>query len=511
MRLADPPRSKAILIGSARYTDPALEDIPAVAANVEDLAAILTDPGLGGFLPENVHPMVDPEFRNAGREIARWCREAEDVLVVYFAGHGLIDAGDSALLLAMSDTDSELQEYSSLPAAQVRRAIANSPAGIRIFIIDCCYSARALGHAMADEGSQLLAQIDVQGTYTLASAPRNLAALFIPGERHTVFSGELITLLREGVSGTGPLLALSAVHPQLHRRLRQRNRPLPKVVHSDSVGEFALVRNAGYRREATAVPVTAAPVTPAPVTAAPVTAAPVTAAPVTAAPVTAAPVTVAPVTAVPVTAVPVTAVPVTAVPVTVQPLHTPEEAEALVRRLTANLAPLVPNQRSEPTLEHTQALMRLASAALDQSWPVLARLRFIWLLSAWHQDEWAAAALAGMNSLYDPKLPASVRSFVQSLNDDDAWSRRTEDTWSIEGLVPRHQGADDDFDPTELWGTVMAMLMATAGLPVLVRVQALNELAELGHADQAVRIAQGMLRERDADPGLTAAVEAFLS
>jgi hypothetical protein len=245
MRLADPERSRAVLIGTARYEDPALEDIPAVAANVADLADVLTDPDLAGFRPDHVHRIVDPDVR-AGREIARRCRQAEDVLVVYFAGHGLVD-GSGGLLLALTDTEEEVKEHSALPIEQLRSAIAGSPARVRILIVDCCYSGRALPKTMADEDSLLLGQIDVAGTFALASAPRSLVSLFVPGERHTMFTGALIRLLRDGLDNHDPVLTLPVVYHELTLRLRQVNGPSPKVLHTDTVSGFALVRNRAYR------------------------------------------------------------------------------------------------------------------------------------------------------------------------------------------------------------------------------------------------------------------------
>ena len=247
MRLADPEKSKAILIGAAQYDDPELADIAQARANVEDLAAVLVDPALGGFRPEHVRTMVNPRHKDdAGLEISRWCRTAEDTLLVYYAGHGLVDV-NGELLLATSDTFEAEKEHHSLRVEMLRRAIKESPAPIKVFIVDCCYSGRAFGQVMSDEASGVLEQIETRGMCGLASAPRHLAALFVEGERHTVFSGELIRVLRDGLPGEGPVLPVFTVYQQLRRRMRDRDHPEPKIVHSDSVGQFALVRNRAHR------------------------------------------------------------------------------------------------------------------------------------------------------------------------------------------------------------------------------------------------------------------------
>ena len=54
MREVDPQRSRIVLIGTPAYQDPELGDRPQVTANVTDLAAVLTDPQLGGFPAEHV-------------------------------------------------------------------------------------------------------------------------------------------------------------------------------------------------------------------------------------------------------------------------------------------------------------------------------------------------------------------------------------------------------------------------------------------------------------------------
>lgn len=52
MRLPDPQRSRAVLLGFDTFTDPGLFDLPAVEHNIADLAEVLTSPW-GTALPNN--------------------------------------------------------------------------------------------------------------------------------------------------------------------------------------------------------------------------------------------------------------------------------------------------------------------------------------------------------------------------------------------------------------------------------------------------------------------------
>ncbi|WP_410588466.1 caspase domain-containing protein [Amycolatopsis sp. lyj-23] len=447
MRLADPAGSKAILIGAAQYDDPALDDIAQARANVDDLAAVLADPELGGFLPGNVRTMVNPRHKDdAGLEIARWCRTATDTLIVYYAGHGLVDI-NSELLLATSDTIEAEKEFHSLRVETLRRAVNKSDARIKIVILDCCYSGRAFGKAMANEASGVLDQIETSGTCGLASAPRHLASLFVEGERHTVFSGELIRVLREGLPDEGALLSLSAVYRELRSRMRKREHPEPKITHSDSVSDFALVRNRAYRPAPAAPARAVAPPPPRP----------------------AAPPVQRP-----------------------SPLHTIAEADALVSGFP----------RGGTT--NTQ----LASAAMHPTWPVLARLRFVSELAVAGETFFAEQALQGFGVPDTARAVSAVKRLCKDLAKGRMWEKN--DEWDVGELVP--DGAEvTDVDARQLWGIAMAMLLAAAELPEPVRIQAIRELADLGHRDEAEWIAQGMLRDQHAVPALVADVMVFLS
>nr|WTB32607.1 caspase family protein [Streptomyces sp. NBC_00830] len=230
-------------MGTASYRY-GLPDISPVAGNVEGLARIFRDPRLGGLGEDTCHTLVDPTRDLAIRQVAAWCREAEDVLVVYFSGHGLIGE-DSELLLACEDTDPDMAEFTALPISLLRRAVQASPARIRVLILDCCYSGRAI-RALGSAEADLLGQVELAGTYTLASAPGDLQALFNEGERYTVFTGELIDTLRNGIPDEASLLSVGAVYRHLLRKLRGSNLPEPKQVHSNTAGDLALVHNAAY-------------------------------------------------------------------------------------------------------------------------------------------------------------------------------------------------------------------------------------------------------------------------
>lgn len=75
--------------------------IPAIRNNLTDLAAALTDPQLLGLPAEHCVSVLNPPTpQDVTTPILGLSDEAQDTLLVYYAGHGLIDEYDSTFVLA---------------------------------------------------------------------------------------------------------------------------------------------------------------------------------------------------------------------------------------------------------------------------------------------------------------------------------------------------------------------------------------------------------------------------
>jgi nicrotizing toxin Mtb-like protein/caspase domain-containing protein len=240
MRLPDPTTSRVILIGTACYEDPDIPDLPAVAANVSGLVEILTDPALGGLAAASCRSFVDIRADEVW-QVADLASQAEDVLLIYFAGHGLL-SDDGGLLLGMKNTKNSYAEFTALHVDQLARALQTSRAKVRLLILDCCYSERALQH-MGTPAQQLV----IEGTYTLASAPANRSAIAPRGERYTAFTGELISLMQAGDPSEAELLSVAAIFRRLLQTLQVKGYPTPKQANSGTASHLALVRNTAFR------------------------------------------------------------------------------------------------------------------------------------------------------------------------------------------------------------------------------------------------------------------------
>ncbi len=241
-RLPDRSRSRAIIIGTSRYADPDLPDIPAVSHNLRDLRSLLTHQGNGGFDSARVHVSENP-----GREVGEWVAElaenTEDTLFVYFAGHGMTGS-DGELYLGLPGTKSKRPVFSALPYQELRRAISDSPARNKVVTLDCCYAGHAIGLMSGDDVHG--GAIDVQGTYVITSTSAVQRAHAPQGARHSAFTGELIDLLANGTTDSGNLIRLGDIYAHLRRRLIGRGLPKPQQRGVDTVTGLALTRNPAW-------------------------------------------------------------------------------------------------------------------------------------------------------------------------------------------------------------------------------------------------------------------------
>ncbi len=214
--------SRAVLIGVAHYTHPDIPEISAATTNVVDLAQVLTTPEGGAFDPEYCLTITDPD-RNTqiGEVIGRAAHEATDVLLVYYAGHGMLDRR-GRLHLALTGSDPDHLAWTSIPFATLREEILASRARARVLILDCCFSGSAF-EAMSDGPGLVTGQVDIHGTYTITSSGANDPSFAPEGHRNTAFTASMLAAAAET-----PGLTLDELYRHTEQHLRRQGHPLPQ-------------------------------------------------------------------------------------------------------------------------------------------------------------------------------------------------------------------------------------------------------------------------------------------
>jgi serine/threonine protein kinase len=175
-------------------------------------------------------------------------QNATDTLLLYYAGHGLVDRRGELHLTHVDSDPNPHRMYTAVPYDHIRDALLESRAARRIVILDCCYSGRALGQ-MGASVSAVVEEASAEGTYVLAAAAENKMALALPGEYYTAFTAELLDIINNGIMGLGPSLDLDSIYRRLLAVMKAKGRPLPQKRDRNTAGQMPLVRNQAYRNK----------------------------------------------------------------------------------------------------------------------------------------------------------------------------------------------------------------------------------------------------------------------
>ncbi|MFE2140851.1 TCP-1/cpn60 chaperonin family protein [Streptomyces sp. NPDC059456] len=238
---ADPLLSTAVLIGNSSYD--ALPQLPAVANNVSDLSAALRAPENWGLPPERCVELCDErDAVEVITELARIAGEPLDTLLVYFAGHGVVDPTTSELILATGRTTSQLPRLTGLRYSDVREILRVCRARRLLLILDCCFSGRATG-VMADPSSIVSGQLEIEGTYVLCSTGRTELSKAPEGDRHTAFTGGLLEVIANGVPSGRAFITPGDLFDYTQIIMAREGRPRPTQSHDNRIRELPLMRN----------------------------------------------------------------------------------------------------------------------------------------------------------------------------------------------------------------------------------------------------------------------------
>jgi oligopeptide transport system substrate-binding protein len=234
------------LIGTSTYEDSKhFPELPAVRTTVQDFYAQLTHPVSGIVPPEHCALILDePQVHRLAQTLAVFADAATDYLLVYYVGHGLVSGRRHELSLGMYHSLWENRPFGSVKYDDLRSIVLDSPAQTKSVILDCCFSGRALGESLSADAA--VEQLQVDGTYVLASSPSDQISLALPGEKHTAFTGRLLDVLRSGIPGGSSLLTMDQVYRELRLRMRSQGLPEPQKRNTGQADAIAMSRNVAY-------------------------------------------------------------------------------------------------------------------------------------------------------------------------------------------------------------------------------------------------------------------------
>ena len=233
-------RYRALLIGNSTY--PADEhNLQTLKGPVKDIATLnraLADPGTGLFDDADVTLLPEATSTRAIRALGRFFGTAarDDVLLVYFSGHGKLDQS-GRLHLCMQDTDSTDLLSTAVSSARINEFADASRARNVVIVLDCC-------HAGAFRGGDLGQAVAGPGRYVLTSCRGTQLANDATVENGTsVFTQHLADgLLHAAADQDGDgYVTFSDLYAYVDRRLREAGKQIPQR-RVDGDGDLPLAK-----------------------------------------------------------------------------------------------------------------------------------------------------------------------------------------------------------------------------------------------------------------------------
>lgn len=198
----------ALVIGVSEYLNEnqhSLKPLPASVKDAQAIASALQDPDVGGF--DKVDSLFNPEpqLMREKIELLFSGREKDDLIVLFFSGHGVKDES-GVLHLASSRTtknqNGRLKVSSAVASSSVHDFMSNCPCQRQVVILDCCYSgAFAAGMTAKDDGSlQLKEQLGGKGRAILTSSTSTQLSIAQEGSELSIYTQFLVEGLNSGAA-----------------------------------------------------------------------------------------------------------------------------------------------------------------------------------------------------------------------------------------------------------------------------------------------------------------------
>ena len=193
----------ALLIGISEYESD-LTPLPAATKDVEAMRQVLENPEIGDF--DEIKMLVNPQRQEMEEaiEILFDNRQKNDLLLLFFSGHGIKDE-EGKLYFAARNTrknDNRVFRATTVPATSVHDVMRNSHSKHEVVILDCCFSG-AFGKDLSAKGDgfvDIKNQLGGEGRAVLTSSTSTQYSLERRGADTSIYTGYIDRLVIQQIS-----------------------------------------------------------------------------------------------------------------------------------------------------------------------------------------------------------------------------------------------------------------------------------------------------------------------
>jgi hypothetical protein len=195
----------ALLVGANTYADS--DHYAELSVCVEDVKALHSCLLRGGFSAENLRVLTDetpqrPLRSNILHNLRQvvGAAEADDVIVLYYSGHGDYDDESDTSYLVAHDGYRRMLADTAIPVSMIRTVLEESKARAKVLILDSCHSGADLGKAATEISPGFIERVFAQarGLVVLSSCAKGQLSYQWKERERSVFTHYLVEALDGG-------------------------------------------------------------------------------------------------------------------------------------------------------------------------------------------------------------------------------------------------------------------------------------------------------------------------
>ncbi|QHT68690.1 hypothetical protein GXP67_19595 [Rhodocytophaga rosea] len=246
-----------LLIGTSTYNDSNIKPIPNVEQNLKELKNVFSNNNIFGLPESNIIQVLNADvtkIKIAIGSISNRARGKDQILIVYYAGHGLMSSKNSNVYITAIDTLENHLELTGLSLDELKNIIKDSTAGQKIIILDCCHSGNIFGNmgALQSKVIENIKRFDDReaflGTYILTATDERQSAKFNPDDPTlpTLFTQKLVEVFNEGIMNNKPYYSFQEVHGYLSAMFKAEANPefpIPQHAIFGDGGRISIIKN----------------------------------------------------------------------------------------------------------------------------------------------------------------------------------------------------------------------------------------------------------------------------
>ena len=189
----------AFLVGINSYDDGQHPDLKFCVNDVKAIEALLKQVGYSvTSLHDEKSGQYAPTQNNILAELKTFCNaHPEDLLLVYFACHGIRMGAKNEPHLIVKDTRAALLEDQSIALADIEKILRDSKATRKILLLDACHSGIEMGRDITDPEFIRNVYEQAEGFALLAASTAQQKSFELGNTKHGVFSYFVL----QGLSG----------------------------------------------------------------------------------------------------------------------------------------------------------------------------------------------------------------------------------------------------------------------------------------------------------------------